>query len=166
MGKADAILAKHAKLTKYNAVKASGMTRVVHDADWVSNNSYVFCLSRFANAWTLTKTTWLLIRGWDRGVSVRCHAQYYSKDYIHWSVECQSSARPDVVALNIQAMPMLLHGFPKRYDGELHFETHDGVHVTASIHVIGEVCHHRHGDYSQMYTLNGWCINALPQHTK
>jgi hypothetical protein len=60
-------------------------------------------------------------------------------------VEC---LRVDVVAQHIQAMPSLHSWFQKRYLGEPHFETHAGAHLTAALHVIGQVCYYRHGDYS------------------
>jgi hypothetical protein len=52
-----------------------------------------------------------------------------------------------VVALHIHAMPRLHLWFQKRYHGEPHFKTQHGGHLTAALHVIGEVCYHRHGDY-------------------
>jgi hypothetical protein len=82
----------HAKLTEYNAFKASGMTGCAHDPKWVSDNSLVCCDSMIVNTWTSTWTTWLLNRGWDRGVSARWRLQEYSKEHTLGSVECWSSA--------------------------------------------------------------------------
>jgi hypothetical protein len=59
-------------------------------------------------------------------------------------VEC---LEVDVVALHTHAMPRLHLWFQKRYHGEPHFKTQHGGHLTAALHVIGEVCYHRHGDY-------------------